>query len=264
VGCGSWADAEYTGLLYPKSFPPDLRLCGYAMWFDHVEVNSSYYAIPKKEAVKKWVDQTPPSFVFDIRLPRAISQSPAKAGKDGRLIEMLLKSLEPLMRTKKLGTFLLVLSPLFIPGRHQLEELDALIEKIHPHPLAVELRHAGWVSKKLLPPTLEFFSRRKLTWVSVDMPRVKGAELMPVVDEVTRPQLAYLRLHGRNRHWLKAKTAAERHTHAYDPGELDELVRRIHRLSKKAREVRVVATNHALDYAPRTALALKELLGQKT
>jgi len=262
IGCGSWADAEYMGLLYPKAFPPELRLCAYAMWFDHVEVNATYYAIPQKEAVEKWVEQTPASFLFDVRLPRAISQSPEKAGKDGRLPAILLKSLEPLMQTKKLGTFLLVLSPFFNPARHRLEELDPLIKRLRPHSLAVELRHSDWVSGKLRASTLDFFRERKLTWVSVDMPRIKGSELMPVVDEVTQPQLAYLRLHGRNPRYLKVKSAAERHTYLYDEEELSELAQRVRLLSGKAENIRVVANNHALDYAPRTALALKELLEQ--
>ena len=261
IGCGSWADAEYMGLLYPKAFPPDLRLCAYAMWFDHVEVNATYYALPRLEAVEKWIEQTPSTFLFDIRLPRAISQSPEKAGKDGRLIQLLLKNLKPLLQAKRLGTFLLVLSPFFTPGRHRLEELDALIEKIRPHSLSVELRHSGWVSPNLRASTLQFFRERKLTWVSVDMPRIKGSTLMPPVDEVTQPQLAYLRLHGRNPQWEKLKSAAERHTYFYTPDELDEISQRIRRLSKKAKHVRVVANNHAQDFAPRTAFALRELMG---
>jgi len=262
VGCGSWADADYAGLTYPKAFPPELRLAGYAMWFGHVEVNATYYALPRKEAVEKWIEQTPASFLFDIRLPRIISQSPEKAGKDGRLLGLLLKGLEPLVRTKKLGTFLLVLSPFFSPERHRLEELDALIDKIRPHSLSVELRHAGWVTDKLRASTLRFFRERKLTWVAVDMPRIKGSDIMPPMDEVTNLRLAYIRLHGRNSHWLKVKSAAERHTYAYNERELKELIQRIRRLAAKAKDVRVVANNHALDYAPRTAMALKELLGQ--
>ncbi len=261
IGCGSWADAAYVELLYPKAFPPDLRLCAYAMWFDHVEVNASYYALPRKDAVEKWVEQTPASFLFDIRVPRAISQGPEKAGRDGRLTSLLLKGLEPLIRTKKLGVFLLVLSPSFTPERHKLEELDPLIDRMRPRSLAVELRHSSWVSASLRRSTLDFFRERKLTWVSVDMPQIKGATLMPPVDEVTNPQLAYLRLHGRHLGYVKAKSAAERHTYAYPPKELGELVQRIRRISRQARNVRVVANNHALDFAPRTALALKEMLG---
>ncbi len=262
VGCGSWADPEYAGLLYPKGFPPELRLCGYAMWFDHVEVNATYYALPRQEAVEQWVKQTPASFRFDIRLPRAISQGPAKAGKDGRLVKLLLKNLQPLMRAKKLGAFLMVLSPNFGPERHRLEELDPLIQRLRPHALAVELRHAGWVAGQARATTLKFFRERGLTWVAVDMPPIEGSDLMPIVDEVTQPGLAYLRLHGRNLRYLQAKSAAERHAYAYSDGELKELVRRIRRLAQRAEIVRVNANNHFQDFAPLTALALKERLGQ--
>ena len=262
IGCGSWADAEYAGLLYPPGFPPDLRLCGYAMWFDYVEVNATLYALPKKETVLKWIEQTPPGFLFDIRMPRLISHSPAKAGKDGRLINVLLKNLEPLMQAKKLGTFLLVLSPFFSPERHQLEELDDLIEKMRPHSLSIELRHSDWVSKKLRASTLRFFKERKVTFVTVDMPPIEGSDLMPFVDEVPHKHLAYLRLHGRNPGYTKAKTAMERHTYLYPEKELSELAQRVRHLATKAKEVRVVANNHAQDFAPRTALVLKELLGQ--
>jgi uncharacterized protein YecE (DUF72 family) len=260
IGCGSWADPEYMGLLYPKAFPPDLRLCAYAMWFDCVEVNATYYAIPRREAVEKWVEQTPSSFLFDIRLPRFISQSPEKAGKDGWLTKLLLENLEPLVTTKRLGTFLLVLSPSFVPERHQLEELDRLIERIQPHSLSVELRHSDWASNKTLESALAFFRKRQLTWVAVDMPRIKASNLMPPVDEVTNPQLAYLRLHGRNPRYVKAKSAEERHTYAYDDSELNELAQRIRALSRKARNVRVIANNHAQNFAPKTALLLRELL----
>jgi uncharacterized protein YecE (DUF72 family) len=260
IGCGSWADSEYMGLLYPRAFPPDLRLCAYAMWFSYVEVNATYYAIPSRETVEKWVEQTPASFLFDIRLPRFISQSPEKAGRDGRLIKILLENLEPVIRTKRLGTFLLVLSPSFVPERHRLEELDPLIERIRPHSLSVELRHAAWASSKTLENAFAFFRNRKLTWVAVDMPRIKGSNLMPPVDEVTQPELAYLRLHGRNPQYTKAKSAEERHTYAYNQSELKELVRRIRFLSQKARNVRVVANNHAQDFAPKTAFELQELL----
>jgi len=262
IGCGSWADPEYAGLLYPRGFPSDLRLSAYAMWFDHVEVNSSYYATPRKETVGRWVLNTPSSFLFDIRLHRAFSMNPEKSAKDGRLLEYLLAGLEPLFKAKKFGVFLLVLSPFFSPDRHQLAELDILIDKLRPHPLAIELRHADWVRGISRTSTLEFFRERRVTWVTVDMPEIKDSILMPAVDEVTTPSLAYLRLHGRNENYLSLKTAAERHTYAYNETELTQIAERISHLSGHARDVRVLANNHAVDFALRTALALKEMLGQ--
>ena len=94
------------------------------------------------------------------------------------------------------------------------------------------------------------------------MPQIEGSDIMPPIDEVTQPGLAYLRLHGRNTNWLNAKSAAERHAYFYDESELRELVKRIRLLEKTAKQVRVVANNHFRDFAPKTALALKERLGQ--
>jgi uncharacterized protein YecE (DUF72 family) len=262
IGCGSWADPEYVGLLSPPGFPSELRLSAYAMWFDHVEVNSSYYATPRSKAVAQWVASTPPDFLFDIRLHRAFSMSPEKTAKEGRFLDYLFDGLQPLFEAKKFGTFLLVLSPFFSPERHQLTELDFLIEKIRPHLLAIELRHASWVSRENRDATLEFFRNRGVAWVAVDMPRIEGSDIMPAVDAVTLPALAYLRLHGRNAGWLETKSAAERHTYFYSENELKEIVGRIRMLEKSAKEVRVLANNHAVNIAPLTALALKEMLGQ--
>jgi uncharacterized protein YecE (DUF72 family) len=262
IGCGSWADPEYAGLLYPAGFPPELRLSGYAMWFDHVEVNSSYYATPRKETVAQWVKNTPPSFLFDVRLHRAFSQSPEKTAKEGRLLDYLLEGLRPVLQAKKMGTFLLVLSPFFSPERHRLEELDVLIQKIKPYQLAIELRHRGWVEGQARATTLAFFHDRRVTWVTVDMPQLDDLNLMPPVDEVTQSTLAYLRLHGRNAKYLESKSAEERHTYAYSEADLQQIANRVRHLAASAENVRVVANNHAFDYAPRAALRLKELLGQ--
>jgi uncharacterized protein YecE (DUF72 family) len=259
--CGSYADPDYAGILYPKKFSPDMRLSAYAMWFDHLELNATYYGVPQSNAVRKWLSDTPPAFFFDVRLHRIISQSPEKSAKDGRLLDYFLENLQPLIEAKRLGAFLLVLSANFAPARHRLEELDLLVEKLRPHSLAIELRHRDWITGNAREATLGWFREREVTWVAVDMPRLAGSDLMPSVDEVTTPRRAYLRLHGRNLRWLEGKSAAEKHTYAYSEEELREIAQRVRRLAARAQDVRVVANNHARDFAPRTALALKEYLG---
>lgn len=259
VALGSWADAEYAGLTYPRGFASDLRLSAYAQWFDLAEVNATYYQLPKRASVEKWLAATPESFRFNIRLHRITSQSPSKA-PEGRGLKLMLEALEPMLRVRRLGTFLLVLPPLFAPARHTLEELDGVVEALRPHRLAIELRHADWVAGPARAATLAFFRSRKVTWVAVDMPRIAGSELMPPIDEVTDPRLAYLRLHGRNPKWAPGLSAAEKHTYAYSAEELEELVGRVRGLAQRAKEVHVLANNHAGDFAPKTALALKEAL----
>jgi uncharacterized protein YecE (DUF72 family) len=99
----------------------------------------------------------------------------------------------------------------------------------------------------------------------VDMPRSDAPNVMPAIDEVTQPKLAYLRLHGRNEEgYLHGKTAAERFHYDYSPRELRQILKRIEKLAAQATDVRVVASNHAEDFAPKAALRLKTLLGQKS
>jgi uncharacterized protein YecE (DUF72 family) len=172
----------------------------------------------------------------------------------------LLNGIEPLVAARKLGVLLLVLAPSFTPERNRIEQLDAVIEKFRPHVLAVELRDRAWISGQARAATLGYFRERGLVWVGVDMPKLEGSQLMPAIDEVTNPNLAYLRLHGRNPQWLKAKSAADRHLHDYAARELKEIVVRVRRLAEDAKHVHVVANNHARDFAPKAALALKELL----
>jgi uncharacterized protein YecE (DUF72 family) len=260
IGTGSWTDAVYRGVLYPKGLPAAERLGTYASIFDHVEVNSSYYATPRRTQVARWVRETRSGFVFHIKLHRAFSQSPDKTARGSPLLPLLRAGIAPLIRAERLGVFLLVMPPTFSPARHRLEELDLVAERLAPHPVAVELRHQDWVKGRARARTLDHFKERGLVWVAVDMPRIAGATLMPVVDAVTHPKLAYLRLHGRNSKWLTAKTAAARHEHQYTSRELMAIVQRVHRLADHAAQVHVVANNRARDYAPRAALALQRLL----
>lgn len=261
IGIGSWTDAEYKGVLYPKGLPDSERLKTYATRFTHVEVNSSYHRIPPVAFTEKWASETPPDFLFDLKLPREIADEPEAAARAGRHVEWLLRSARPLIEAGKLGVFFGVLPAAFSPKKRKLEELDLLIEKLQPHLLAVELRHNGWVEGEQRERTLEHFRARKLVWIAVDMPRVEGSSIMPPIDEVTNPRLAYLRLHGRREDWSKLKKTEERHTYEYAAAELEEIAGRVRALSEKADEVRVVANNHAQDFAPKTALALQRILG---
>ena len=264
IGIGSWADYEYVGVLYPKSLPPKKRLEGYAQHFNHVEVNSSYYATPKADGVRRWIEQTPDGFSFSIKLHRAFAQSPQATATKGVLVDKLLSGLEPLIEAQRLAALLLVLPPTFAPEKRRLEELDTAVEKFAPHPIAVELRHSEWVSKANAPTTLQYFRERGLIWVAVDMPKIPGSTLMPAMDEVTYPKKAYMRLHGRNPNYVNAGSAAEGHHHAYTARELADIAKRARGLSEKAETVYVIANNHSEDLAPRAALALVSALKPET
>lgn len=261
VGIGSWTDKEYKGLLFPKGTADNERLTTYATWFDHVEVNSSYHRVPPRAFVENWAKQTPAGFLFDFKVPKEISLDPVGTAREGKYISYLVGSSRPLIEAGKLSSYFVVMPPAFSPKRNKLEELDGLVEKLRPQLLAVELRNRAWIDGEQREPTLAYFRARELVWIAVDMPQVEGSSIMPAVDEVTNPKLAYLRLHGRRKDWGELKTAEDKHSYQYTDEDLKEVAERVRTLAAKAEKVHVVANNHAEDFAPKTALALQRVLG---
>jgi uncharacterized protein YecE (DUF72 family) len=83
------------------------------------------------------------------------------------------------------------------------------------------------------------------------------------VDEVTNPNVAYLRLHGRNaKAYITGKTVAARFDYDYNEKEIADVAERSRKLAKEARELHVIFNNNNLDYAPRAAIRLRKALGQ--
>ena len=77
VGTSSWADPGFVKEWYPPKMPAKERLPWYAQRFDMVELNSSFYAIPDRNTVHRWVEVTPPGFTFDVKAHRALSRHSA-------------------------------------------------------------------------------------------------------------------------------------------------------------------------------------------
>jgi uncharacterized protein YecE (DUF72 family) len=287
VGTASWSDPGFVEHWYPKKMPAGDRLAWYAQHFEMVEVNSSFYSVPDARLVERWCHTTPDGFVFDVKLHQLLSrhsanlkllppalQKKAEADAKGRvkltpeieaaMIEEFHRPLEILRREGKLGALLLQLSPGFSPRKHSLDELEDLLGQLADYRMAIELRNRNWVEDENLQATLGFFRKHSATLVSVDAPAEKHFTIMPPeLNAVTNPELAYLRLHGRDAHaYTTGKTVAARFNYDYTDAEIDEVAERARELTTQAKEVHVIFNNNALDYAPHAALRMRKALGQ--
>lgn len=261
IGCGSWNDKSYARLFGRGDATGETALQAYARWFERVELNVTYHSLQPRERIADWVGQTPAGFQFDVKLLKDFSSNPRAAA--AAMTDRFLATIAPIVEAKKLGAFLLTLAPGFGPKRHRLDELDAVAEKFSPiAPVAVELRDRAWIEGDALASTLAYFRSRSLAWVALDLPRITAAPILPPMDEVTLPSLAYMRLHGRNPAYLQVKDPKERHNYIYSDAELQELAGRIRALAARAPDVHVSVNTHYADYAPKAALALRRLLGQ--
>jgi uncharacterized protein YecE (DUF72 family) len=158
----------------------------------------------------------------------------------------------------------LQLSPAFSPRKHQLSELEPLIETLSGYDVAIEFRNRNWAVGDLLDSTIDFVRKHRAIFVNVDAPASDHFTVMPSdVDEVTDPKAAYLRLHGRNaKAYITGKTVAARFDYDYSDREIAEVAHRSRKLAQEARELHVIFNNNNLDYAPRAALRLRKALGQ--
>ena len=77
VGTSSWSDPGFVEEWYPEGMPARERLSWYAERFRAVEVNSTFYAVPDRTTVHRWVQATPDGFVFDVKVHRALSRHSA-------------------------------------------------------------------------------------------------------------------------------------------------------------------------------------------
>jgi uncharacterized protein YecE (DUF72 family) len=59
IGCSGWNYADWRGRLYPPGVPQRRWLEIYAEHFDTVEVNATFYRLPRRESVAAWAQQTP-------------------------------------------------------------------------------------------------------------------------------------------------------------------------------------------------------------
>ncbi len=287
IGTASWSDPGFVERWYPKKMPAGERLAWYAQHFELVEVNSTFYSVPEPRMVERWCAATPDGFTFDVKMHQLFSfhstsakmlppdlQKRAETDAKGKvkstaelqeaLLKIFLRSMSIIRDAGKLGVLLLQLSPAFSPRKHQLNELEPLIEMLSDHDLAIEFRNRNWAVGDQLESTIDFVREHRAIFVNVDAPASDHFTVMPSdLDEVTNPKIAYLRLHGRNaKAYITGKTVAARFDYDYKGEEIAEIVNRSKKLSKEARDVHVIFNNNNLDYAPRSALRLRKALGQ--
>ena len=228
IGCGSWSDAEYTGVLYPRGLPPGDRLRLTRKSSTTSRSTPPSMARPKPAAIAQWIAATPPGFLFDIKLHRVFSQSPPRPRRGrrrpSRLHARAARAPDQAQRTGRLS--LAPLRPLFARAVIACANSMARSSAFDPHQLAVELRDPAWIKGKSATARFAWFR---------DAGRGLGcrryAERRRIYARPRRshaPGLAYLRLHGRNREgYLTGKTAAEQHDYLYTEPELRRIVKRI-------------------------------------
>jgi uncharacterized protein YecE (DUF72 family) len=145
VGTSGFSFPEWKGSFYPADLSPKGMLRYYAERLGTVEINNTFYRMPKREMLAGWCEQVPASFRFTAKAPQRIThwKRLVDAGEDTAFFLAQLDAFGD-----RLGSVLFQLPPNL---KHDPEEvkpgrLEAFLPSLAtaPAPVAFEFRHASW------------------------------------------------------------------------------------------------------------------------
>ena len=145
VGTSGYAYKEWKGKFYPEKISPKEMLRSYSERFKTVEINNTFYRMPKESVLVSWAEQVPDDFVFALKAPQVITH--VKRLKNvGEETGYLFRTLSVL--DGKLGPVLFQFPKSFRAGRSALEDF---LNDIHGNvSCAFEFRSPSWLDADIL------------------------------------------------------------------------------------------------------------------
>ena len=139
VGTSGWSYKEWKGSFYPADLPADDMLRHYGTRLPTVEINNSFYRIPKEKVLLEWADQVPVEFRFVLKSSRRITHINRLSAQDDSL-DYFLRTVNVL--GERLGPTLFQCPPSL---KKDIELLRAFLAKVpRTWRAALEFRHDTW------------------------------------------------------------------------------------------------------------------------
>ena len=261
LGTCAWNFDDWRNVFYPDGLASGQQLAYYANYLPAVEVDSTFYHIPRADVAAGWAARTPDDFVFTAKMPKLITHE-ARLRFCERELTAFLGSLRPM--GEKLGAVLIQFSPAFRPASDE----DALREFLDLLPVgkpgmpdfAVEFRHADWRRRRFV----KLLEEHGVAWTWNDLSAVADEAAAPYEVLPQTADFLYVRLMGDLE--TKFRPDGERHFRygsmlwSRDAG-LEGWARRIEKHLGDARRIYVLANNHYEGFSPLTCQRLGKLLG---
>ena len=235
VGTSGWHYPHWQGRFYPEELTKDKWLDYYSRHFNTVEINNTFYHLPKATTMVNWHDRAPAGFVYAVKASRYITHV-KKLNDPAESIQKFFELVDLLRR--RLGPILYQLPP----SQHKdLDKLDAFIECLPKRNHAVfEFRHRSWYERD----TFDLLSKRRVALCVHDLPGSASPRLVT-------GEMAYVRLHG----------TSGRYAGSYPDAMLAEWAQWLRDQTKTVRAVYAYFNNDLEGHAINNAKMLKRLLG---
>ena len=234
IGTSGWNYKHWLGRFYPRDLPQKDLLSFYAERFDTVEVNNSFYQLPKITTMSSWRNTVPDGFLFAIKASRFITHmKKLKSSKTSS--EKFFHRTDRLQ--EKLGPILFQLPPRW---RRDAERLAGFLEALPaPCRYAFEFRDPSW----LHPEIYEVLRKHNAAFCIHDF------RDQQIPREITA-DFTYVRMHG---------PSAAAYSGSYPLKELAAWADQIGEWCGRLKQIYVYFNNDIDGHAITNALKLREL-----
>ena len=254
IGTCGYSYNEWVGPVYPEGTKREQFLPLYAERFDTVEVDYTYYAMPKAKNIAKMAEDAS-ALGFALKASDVFTHrvDPFKWADEAKTY---MEAVEPLRAAGRLEAVLFQFPFSFHYDNDNRRYLGNLLAAFSGANLAVEFRNTEWLNTRVIDGLKE----RKAALVSLDMPELK--KLPPKMDVITAP-FAYFRLHGRNSESWWGSDSTARYDYLYSDSELEAIAERLKQIIVKTDRLLVYFNNHARGQAVRNAEKLLQITNKK-
>lgn len=144
VGTSGWSYDHWEGCFYPANVPKSRWLNHYLNYFDTVELNASFYRLPKRTSFGNWYNKTPEGFLWSVKANRYITHI-KKLEEPAETLERFYESVSAL--GEKLGAILFQLPPSL---SFQPLTLDNFCKSLKSeYRSSLEVKHPSWIDEEM-------------------------------------------------------------------------------------------------------------------
>lgn len=234
IGTSGWHYKHWVGPFYPPKAPASQMFAYYAQHFDTVELNNSFYRLPKVGQFREWGEAAPSKFLFGVKASRFITHN-LKLKNPQNAVDNILSRAEEL--GKKLGPVLFQLPPRWKKNAERLEEFLAALPRYHQY--AFEFREPSWHCDRVYAVLRKYNA-------AYCIHQIAGfhTELTLTAD------FTYVRLHG---------PGEGKYEGSYTDAQLRRWAKQVEEWSHTLKAIYIYFDNDQAGFAPANALTLKDL-----
>ena len=148
IGCAGWDYKDWEGSFYPKTLENKHHLRFYTKYFDHVEINSTFYNLPSEQMVKNWAENTSDNFTFLVKVWQEITHKINDDGLDDKIAKFFNRFN---FLKNKIKRFLFQFPPWYKYSEKHANQLKNLLNELpSDYKYTVELRDNSWFYPKII------------------------------------------------------------------------------------------------------------------